>query len=161
MNPDSNWSDSSLVTSFNAALLVVALGHKRMMLMGGLMFVVSIGLIFISSGYAARRGRAKTVTDGFRLGAARRLIGGTASVWLVGLAVALTILPTPLAGFQTQHLPDLSTASSITLSITLYFGLIRRRLQRGEAGPPAGRVLQPTDRGTGRSQHQEKRAREL
>jgi MFS family permease len=42
-----------LIASLFAGLLADAIGRKKMMLVGGLMFVVSIGLIFISSGYAA------------------------------------------------------------------------------------------------------------
>jgi len=42
-----------LIASLFAGLLADLIGRKKMMLMGGLMFVVSIGLIFISSGYAA------------------------------------------------------------------------------------------------------------
>lgn len=161
MNPDSNWSDASLVTSFNAALLVVALGRKEMMLVCGLIFVASIGLIFISSGYTAPRGRTKTVTEGFRPGAARRWIGAGALVWVLGPVAALTVPATPLVGIAMQSLPALSTAMAILVGILLYIGFIRCRLLRGAAGPPAGPALQSTDRGTGRSQHQEKRAREL
>jgi amino acid transporter len=85
---------------------------------------------------AALRYRTTTVTDGFRLGAARRWIGAAALVWVLGLVAALTIPPTPLAGIATQHLPALATAIAIALGIVLYFGVIRRRLVRGEAGPP-------------------------
>lgn len=42
-----------LIASLFAGLLADAIGRKRMMLVGGLMFVVSIGLIFVSSGYVA------------------------------------------------------------------------------------------------------------
>jgi hypothetical protein len=49
----------------------------------------------------------------------------------------LTIPPTPLAGIATQHLPAISTAIAIAVGLVLYFVVIRRRLVRGEAGPPA------------------------
>jgi MFS family permease len=42
-----------LIASLFAGVLADAIGRKKMMLVGGLMFVVSIGLIFISSGYVA------------------------------------------------------------------------------------------------------------
>ena len=42
-----------VIASLFAGTLADVVGRKKMMLMGGLMFVVSIGLIFISSGYAA------------------------------------------------------------------------------------------------------------
>ena len=86
--------------------------------------------------FAALRCRPATVTDGFRLGTSRRWIGGAALVWVLGLVAALTIPPTPLAGIATQHLPALSTAIAIAAGLVVYFGVIRRRLVRGEAGPP-------------------------
>jgi amino acid transporter len=88
---------------------------------------------------AALRCGTTTVTDGFRLGAARRWIGGAALVWVLGLVAALTIPPTPLAGIATQHLPALSIAIAMAVGLVLYFGVIRRRLVRGEAGPPTAR----------------------
>ena len=42
-----------VIASLFAGALADVLGRKKMMLLGGLMFVVSIGLIFISSGYVA------------------------------------------------------------------------------------------------------------
>jgi amino acid transporter len=74
--------------------------------------------------------------DGFRLGRARRWIGGTALLWVLGVVAALTIPPTPLAGIETQHLPALSTSAGIGLGLLVYLALIRPRLRRGAAGPP-------------------------
>ena len=85
---------------------------------------------------AALRAPAVAQTEGFRLGRARPWIGAAALVWVLGLVAALTIPPTPLAGIKTEHLPALSTAIAIVVGIALYFGLIRGRLLRGEAGPP-------------------------
>jgi hypothetical protein len=66
-------------------------------------------------------------------------------VWVIGVVVALTIPPTPLAGVETQHLPALSTGVAIGLGVVVYFGLIRRRLQCGQAGPPATAVRPAKD----------------
>jgi len=90
---------------------------------------------------AALRCHTTTVTEDFRLGAARRWIGRAALVWVLGLVTALTVTSTPLAGIQTHHLPALSTALGIAVGLVLYLGVIRRRLVRGEAGPPTT----PTD----------------
>jgi amino acid transporter len=74
--------------------------------------------------------------DGFDLGRGRPWIAAAALVWVLGLVAALTVPPTPLAGIRSQHLPALSSGVAITAGIAIYLGLIRRRLLRGEAGPP-------------------------
>jgi hypothetical protein len=86
---------------------------------------------------AALRATPTEKTAGFCLGRARPWIGGAALVWVLGLVAALTIPPTPLDGIETRHLPALSTAIAIVTGIAIYLGLIRRRLLRGEAGPPS------------------------
>lgn len=73
---------------------------------------------------------------GFRLGRARRWIGVAALLWALGVAAALTIPPTPLAGIRTHHLPALSTSVGMGVGLVLYLTLVRPRLRRGEAGPP-------------------------
>ena len=41
-----------------------------------------------------------------------------------------------VAGFAETHLPAKSTLVAIALGLMLYFVSIRRRIIRGEAGPP-------------------------
>ena len=85
---------------------------------------------------AALRAPASPAGEGFRLGRARIGIGIAALVWVLGLVLALTIPPTPLPGIKTEHLPALSTAVAIGVGVGIYLMVIRRRLLRGEAGPP-------------------------
>ncbi len=85
---------------------------------------------------AALRAPASPPGEGFRLGRARIGIGIAALVWVLGLVLALTIPPTPLPGIQTQHLPALSTGLAIVVGVAIYLAVIRRRLLRGQAGPP-------------------------
>ncbi|MCW5551420.1 MAG: hypothetical protein KIS67_04555 [Verrucomicrobiae bacterium] len=47
------------------------------------------------------------------------------------------------------------------VGLLVYGGFIRHCLLRGEAVPPIGPALQLRDRGTGRGQYHEQRAREL
>lgn len=128
-------------TPRNAILFIWAVSSAVVLGLPSLDIITQISAVAGYLGYAgiviaALRRPTTTVTEGFRLGAARRWIGGAALVWVVGLVAALTIPPTPLPGIATQHLPALSTAIAIAVGIVLYFGLIRRRLVRGEAGPP-------------------------
>lgn len=125
----------------NAILFIWAVSSAVVLGLPTLDIITQISAVAGYLGYAgiiiaALRHRPTTVTDGFQLGAARRWIGGGALVWVLGLVAALTIPPTPLAGIATQHLPALSTAIAIAVGILLYFGLIRHRLLRGQAGPP-------------------------
>ncbi|MBM3840996.1 MAG: amino acid permease [Verrucomicrobia bacterium] len=77
-----------------------------------------------------------TQSDGWRLGRARPWIGTAALIWVLGVVAALTIPPTEVAGIRTRHLPLLSTLVGLGIGLFLYLTLIRRRLVRGEAGPP-------------------------
>jgi hypothetical protein len=128
-------------TPRNAILFIWAISSVVVLALPSLDVITQISAVAGYLGYfgiiiAALRAPAGTQTEGFRLGPARVWIGVSAMVWVLGLVAALTIPPTPLAGIQTEHLPALSTAIAIAVGVVLYFGLIRRRLNRGEAGPP-------------------------
>ena len=128
-------------TPRNAILFIWAVSSAVVLGLPSLDIITQISAVAGYLGYAgiviaALRAPAVAQTEGFRLGRARPWIGTAALVWVLGLVAALTIPPTPLAGIKTEHLPALSTAIAIAVGIALYFGLIRRRLLRGEAGPP-------------------------
>ncbi len=128
-------------TPRNAILFIWAVSSGVVLGLPTLDIITQISAVAGYLGYAGiiiavLRYRPTTVTNGFRLGPARRWIGGAALVWVLGLVAALTIPPTPLAGITTQHLPALSTAIAIAAGLVLYFLVIRQRLMRGEAGPP-------------------------
>lgn len=128
-------------TPRNAILFIWAVSSAVVLGLPTLDIITQISAVAGYLGYAgiviaALRGPTTPATDGFRLGRVRPWIGGAALVWVLGLVSALTIAPTPLAGISTQHLPAFSTAIAITVGVVLYFGVIRQRLLRGEAGPP-------------------------
>ncbi len=128
-------------TPRNAILFIWAVSSAVVIGLPSLDIITQISAVAGYLGYAGIVVAALCVptvarSEGFRLGRARLWVGGTALVWVFGLVAALTIPPTPLAGIQTEHLPALSTFIAVLTGVTLYFGLIRRRLLRGEAGPP-------------------------
>ena len=128
-------------TPRNAILFIWAVSSAVVLGLPSLDVMTQISAVAGYLGYAgivlaALRAPAAAPGEGFRLGRARIWIGVAALVWVLGLVMALTIPPTPLPGIKTQHLPALSTAIAILVGIAIYLGLIRRRLLRGEAGPP-------------------------
>lgn len=128
-------------TPRNAILFIWAVSSVVVLGLPSLDIITQISAVAGYLGYAgiiiaALRAPTVAQTEGFPLGRARVWIGGAALVWVLGVVAALTIPPTPLAGIQTQYLPALSTAIAIAVGVALYFGLIRRRLKRGQAGPP-------------------------
>jgi amino acid transporter len=138
-------------TPRNAILFIWAVSSAVVLGLPSLDIITQISAVAGYLGYAgiviaALRPPAVVQTEGFRLGRARSWIGGAALVWVIGLVAALTVPPTPLPGIQTEHLPAQSTAVAIAGGIAVYFVLIRPRLLRGQAGPPAnttqlGRLL--------------------
>jgi amino acid transporter len=128
-------------TPRNAILFIWAVSSAVVLALPSLDIITQVSAVAGYLGYAgiliaALQTPRDAATEGFRLGRARPWIGGAALVWVLGLVAALTIPPTPLAGIATRHLPALSTAIGIGAGTALYFGLIRRRLLRNEAGPP-------------------------
>ncbi len=128
-------------TPRNAILFIWAVSSAVVLGLPTLDIITQISAVAGYLGYAgiviaALRTPSDAAAEGFRLGRARPWIGAAALVWVLGLVAALTIPPTPLAGIATRHLPALSTAIAIAAGTALYFGLIRRRLLRNEAGPP-------------------------
>jgi amino acid transporter len=128
-------------TPRNAILFVWAVSSAVVLALPSLEIVTQISAVAGYLGYAgivvaALRAPAGGPAPGFRLGRARPWIGGAALVWVLGLAAALTVPPTPLPGIASEHLPAISTGGAILAGVALYFGVIRRRLLRGEAGPP-------------------------
>lgn len=53
-----------------------------------------------------------------------------ALVWVLGVAGALTIPPTPLAGMATLHLPALSNGTGLPVGAAPHSALVRHRLKK-------------------------------
>ena len=83
---------------------------------------------------------AKTGTEqpisGFTLGRWRQPIRLTALIWTLIVVAALTIPETQVTGLQETHLPAKSTLFAIVLGIVAYSVSIKRKIDRGAAGPP-------------------------
>jgi hypothetical protein len=54
----------------------------------------------------------------------------------VGLSAALVLPETEIPGWADRHIPAKATTVAILLGLLLYLFWLRRRLLRGEAGPP-------------------------
>jgi len=137
-------------TPRNAILFIGVVSSAVVLGLPSLDIITQISAVAGYLGYAgiviaALRAPPAPATGGFRLGRARPWIGGAALVWVLSLVAALTLPPTPLDGIATLHLPALSSAVAIGVGIVLYFGLIRRRLLRGKAGPPKTPLTLPVE----------------
>ncbi len=131
-------------TPRNAILLLWAASSVVIVVLPTLEVITQISAVAGYLGYAGilvAALRAPPATGGdrgtFSLGRFRGVLAAAALVWVLGVVAALTVPPTEIPGIRTRHLPALSTGVAITVGAAIYLGLIRGRLQRGEAGPPA------------------------
>lgn len=112
----------------------VVLGFKKLALITSISATAGYlgygGIILASFRAPAGCGRA----EGFGLGRLRIPVAATALLWTTLVAAALTV-----PSLDGAHVAAWSTLVGIAVGIVVYFGLIRRRIARGRAGPPAGR----------------------
>ena len=59
-----------------------------------------------------------------------------AFAWTLLVAAALSVPETRIEGFETRHLPAISTGFAILAGILLYIAYVRKRIRSGKAGPP-------------------------
>jgi amino acid transporter len=59
-----------------------------------------------------------------------------ALLWTLGLSAALVVPETEIPGWTDRHIPAKATSVAILLGLLLYLFWLRKRIQRGEAGPP-------------------------
>jgi amino acid transporter len=78
----------------------------------------------------------RDVATGFSLGKFRQPIQIMAIIWTLIVVSALTFPATKIPGLDETHLPAKSTFIAIILGIVIYFGIIQKRIIKGEAGPP-------------------------
>ncbi len=74
----------------------------------------------------------------FHLGRWGGWTAGAALAWCCGLIAAMTI---PEASPGAGHLPAVAAAAGLAVGAGLYFGLVRGRLRRGEAGVPVAEAV--------------------
>lgn len=66
----------------------------------------------------------------------QRPIQMIALIWVLFVIVALAYPETTVEGFETKHLPLISTSIAVLMGILLYFSYVRNRIKKGIAGPP-------------------------
>jgi amino acid transporter len=59
-----------------------------------------------------------------------------ALIWTIFVIVALAFPETEVEGFETKHLPIISTSIAISIGVLLYLFYVRNRIKKGIAGPP-------------------------
>lgn len=60
--------------------------------------------------------------------------------WVVFVVIMLAYPESDIEGFETKHLPLITTSISILIGILLYFFYVRRRINEGIAGPPNQKI---------------------
>ena len=60
--------------------------------------------------------------------------------WVVFVVIMLAYPESNVEGFETKHLPLITTSISILIGILLYFFYVRRRINEGIAGPPNQKI---------------------
>jgi len=145
MLPGSGWLsrvESNGQTPRNALLFIWAVSSALVLGVPTLDLVTQISAVAGYLGYAGIMGAALLMRHPPGTAAPGqgyfwiRPIAVCAFLWAWVVVGALTLTPTFLPGITTLHLPAFSTAGGVLLGLLLYFGSVRGRLQRGEAGPP-------------------------
>ena len=144
MLPGSGWLarvSSAQGAPRNAILLIFLLSSLVIVFLPRLDMITQISAVAGYMGYAGivlavLMTRVPPPTAGFRLGAARPVLGTLAFFWVLGVVLALTVPASEIEGFETRHLPAWSTAGGCLLGLCVYLGLVRKRLLEGRAGPP-------------------------
>ena len=124
-------------TPRNAVLLVWLLSTIVVLLLRQTDLISSVSAV---AGYLGYGGIMAAALWAGTSGAPSRgwtLLRWLALLWTLALALALTIPPTELPGWQEKHIPAWATGFALLLGAAIYLGIIRRRITNGVAGPPA------------------------
>lgn len=142
MLPGAEWLrsiDQQHRTPRNAVLLVWLLSTIIVLLLRQTDLISSVSAVAGYLGYggimlAALLAKTKTTGANSRGWTLLRVL---ALLWTLALVLALTIPSTELPGWTSRHLPAAATGFALLLGTVLYLGLIRSRIQSGQAGPPS------------------------
>ena len=140
MLPGSGWLgqiDEGHRTPRHALLLVWLLSTVVVLVFRQTDLISSISAVAGYLGYACIMVAAlwQARTAGPRLGR-ERILPALALLWTLGLSAALVLPETEIPGWADRHIPAKATSIAILLGLLLYLFWLRRRLLRGEAGPP-------------------------
>ncbi|MBK7598738.1 MAG: APC family permease [Acidobacteria bacterium] len=139
MLPGARWLsriDPHRSTPRNAVILVWLLSTAIVLLLRQTDLISSVSAVAGYLGYAgiilAALLAGPLVIAGARLDSLRWL----ALMWALSLVLALTVPPTDIPGWNDKYLPAKATAFALMAGSAVYFGLIKRRIREGLAGPP-------------------------
>jgi len=140
MLPGSGWLgqiDEGHRTPRHALLLVWLLSTVVVLVFRQTDLISSISAVAGYLGYACIMVAAlwQARTAGPRRGR-ERILPALALLWTLGLSAALVLPETEIPGWTDRHIPAKATSIAILLGLLLYLFWLRRRLLRGEAGPP-------------------------
>lgn len=140
MLPGSGWLgqiDEGHRTPRHALLLVWLLSTAVVLIFRTTDLISSISAVAGYLGYACIMVAAlwEARTTGPRRGR-ERILPVLALLWTLGLSAALVLPETEIPGWTDRHIPAKATTVAILLGLLLYLFWLRRRLLRGEAGPP-------------------------
>jgi amino acid transporter len=140
MLPGSGWLgqiDEGHRTPRHALLLVWLLSTAVVLIFRTTDLISSISAVAGYLGYACIMVAAlwEARTAGPRRGR-ERILPVLALLWTLGLSAALVLPETEIPGWTDRHIPAKATTVAILLGLLLYLFWLRRRLLRGEAGPP-------------------------
>jgi amino acid transporter len=86
--------------------------------------------------YAALRGTRSEGSAFLHPAGWQRPVQWAALIWTLSVVLALSVPETVVDGFETRHLPALSTGTALGLGVMLYLLFVRDRIRTGRAGPP-------------------------
>ena len=125
-----------------ATLVVWLLSCVAILTFRRIEIITSVGTVAAYLGYSGimlgtliTTKESETV-EGFNLGKMKTPVRGAALVWTLLIVAALALPETEVPGMNIKHLPALSALVAIVVGTGLYFGLVRKKIKRGIAGPP-------------------------
>ncbi|REK18155.1 MAG: amino acid permease [Planctomycetota bacterium] len=128
-----------LGTPAGAIVLVWAVSNAVILGFGRLEIITSISAAAGFLGYAGivwASFRARGHAEGFSLGKLQTPLRLAALIWTLTVVAALTIPDSGAGSESIAHLPAKSTLAACAMGGVIYAAIVRRRIARGEAGPP-------------------------
>jgi amino acid transporter len=125
-----------------ATIFVWAISCAFVIIVRRLEYITSISAVAGYFGYcgimlaAILSTRQEKSVGGFSLKKWRRPVQVTALLWTLVVVAALTIPATNIEGSSETHLPAKYTLVATFIGVVVYVVRIRKRINRGEAGPP-------------------------
>ncbi len=139
MLPGARWLsriDPHRSTPRNAVILVWLLSTAIVLLLRQTDLISSVSAVAGYLGYAGIILATLLAGPLIVPGRGWTLLRWLALMWALSLVMALTVPPTDIPGWNDKYLPAKATAFALLAGSAVYFGLIKRRIREGLAGPP-------------------------